>query len=838
MAGKQYHASSCSRRRKVPGNSTPAASGKMRLTKFHADEPRRSVRATKGQHTKKDDELPVPEPAKKRSKKNAKKAEEEEATPEAEIIRCVCGARETHEEDDEPWIACDNCQAWQHNVCMGISTFDEDVPDSYLCEMCSPPAHKELLDGITKGIKVWEDRRRAYEKSQEKPAKKGGKKAKQSKRTSDPKLELSTNGKAKSPSVPAPEKKEKKETTRAGKRKDGPSEAESASKVRKVSNSTPGPAAKSPISDLPTKISDLEHARQGPAKLLQKSLLATIPDAVSHGIYRLHPDDTIELKAERLAIQVEDAIFKAHPNTSAYGSQSRAVVANIKGNQELCNNLLIGTLTPHNLAVMETDQMASKELQRQRAEMKAKSDKQSIMITDDGPRVRRTHKGEEIVEQDTFAVPSDISTAARIRREADPNGDMATRSRENSPGDEVELPDNIDDYRSQDNIRANATPKDPLKVDTKSKPAVRKQSSVQDFDIKTIFSSVQSPTGGQHVRKPSLASNAPPVNGPGVDPEIDKMLEDDGNDSPPYSPAEYSSDPDVVWRGSLTMDTVAQFTAIAKHVGGADLSRQPFTWTDVLHRELRVAGRIAEDKANEYLCGLRWSQNTDLVVISLTPTGEAGIPAHEALFNYFREKKRYGVFSPKSPGNVRDTYLIPVPASPASLPDFMENLEGHKLTGERPDPIMLIALVIRHDWQPTEQRGVGLDGVQEAQSPSVMTHPHRQMSVSGTGPSMSPIVPQGAFQSPAPSTHSEEAQRRHAQEEQRRRDQAEGEATAARILGTFIHAPTVHFLMPQAFHMRSIEWEVIREIFQKDSKAQQDLAHLSQLLEQQGPRAQ
>lgn len=240
MAGKQYHASlSCSRRLKVSAIGTSAALGKMRLTANHADEPRRSVRATKGQHTKKDDELPAPEPAKKRSKKNAKKVEEEEATPEAEIIRCVCGARETHEEDDEPWIACDNCQAWQHNVCMGISTFDEDVPDSYLCEMCSPPAHKELLDGITKGIKVWEDRRRAYEKSQEKPTKKGGKKGKQSKRTSDPKSELSTNGKANSPSVSVPEKKEKKDTARAGKRKDGPSEAESASVSHRMSRCYP-----------------------------------------------------------------------------------------------------------------------------------------------------------------------------------------------------------------------------------------------------------------------------------------------------------------------------------------------------------------------------------------------------------------------------------------------------------------------------------------------------------------------------------------------------------------------------------------------------------------------
>jgi len=41
----------------------------------------------------------------------------------------------------------------------------------------------------------------------------------------------------------------------------------------------------------------------------------------------------------------------------------------------------------------------------------------------------------------------------------------------------------------------------------------------------------------------------------------------------------------------------------------------------------------------------------------------------------------------------------------------------------------------------------------------------------------------------------------------------------------------VHFLMPQAWQMRPIEWELIKGILKEDERARNDLAHLSVLLE-------
>ena len=185
------------------------------LTTASIDEPRRSVRATKGQHTKSLDLLDQPaEPKKKGSKKGSKKAAAEE---EVEIIRCVCGATEQQENDTEAWIACDRCEAWQHNVCVGLSSYEEDTPDKYLCEQCGPEFHAELLESIQRGEKLWEERRRAWEKEMAEEGKgKKGKKGK-GKRTSDPEINKGP-AKTKSPSVPAEDvKKEKKDTVaRAG----------------------------------------------------------------------------------------------------------------------------------------------------------------------------------------------------------------------------------------------------------------------------------------------------------------------------------------------------------------------------------------------------------------------------------------------------------------------------------------------------------------------------------------------------------------------------------------------------------------------------------------------
>lgn len=178
------------------------------------DEPRRSVRATKGQHKTLDllDQPAEALPKKGRGKKGGnKKAESQEpasAAEEEEVIRCICGAVEQDDNSDEKWISCETCHVWQHNICMGVTIDEKELETlDYFCEECKPEDHRETLAAIADSKKPWEDRQRAYEETvaESKSKKKKGK----AKRASDQKPP-EKSGKASTPSTPVPEIKDSK----------------------------------------------------------------------------------------------------------------------------------------------------------------------------------------------------------------------------------------------------------------------------------------------------------------------------------------------------------------------------------------------------------------------------------------------------------------------------------------------------------------------------------------------------------------------------------------------------------------------------------------------------
>ncbi|KAK2012126.1 SPOC domain-containing protein [Colletotrichum eremochloae] len=793
-------------------------------------EPRRSVRATKGQHTKAFDDQPI-EPPKKRGRK--KKQEEE---PEEEIIRCVCGATEQDGDSEEPWIACDKCTAWQHNVCMGMSVFTEDLPKNYYCEQCAPQDHKELLSAMAQGERPWETRRKVYEEEQNEKKKKKKKGGRGGKRASDPKEDLAQDTRSnKAEDSPAPsenkEKKDKKDggasKAATGKRKAREDTLEKdtktpASKQRKVSEPEASPVVSyTAPSDLDAKITDLQEDRKGPAQLLQKAITGILTAAVKDKSVTLPKDTTVAAKAERLALEIERAVHDAHPDRSQYAAQARILYANMRMNGDLTKRLLKRTLSPLMLATMTADELATKERQEANAHLKAISEKQSILITEDGPRVRKTHKGEEIVENDSFQQNDDARTFARRpsgREGGDPNLENAGEL-SGHPGLHI------------DTHGARHSPKHP------------------DFDINKVYATVKSPTSA-HNRRPSA-----PIHGPGVDHDVDRLLQEE-TDSPPYSPTD-ETDPDVVWRGHLVMSSIADFPASAKFVGGANLSNTiGLPWTSLIPKRLAVAGRIDEQKAIEYLCGLRYADQTDIVVVAVSPASEGSRREFQSLFDYFVSKKRYAVIGDKGVGNVRDTYLVPVPPGEGNVPEFMLNFSDNLVPQKRTEPMLLAVFVYRNSVRQPQLGGAASQSpVANTPTPTQASFPPRHPSVSG--PAFSPTVAQGPFQQPgqAPMGHNGHVPQEHptqgahqvvppnqppagyisnrGPEAERQQRQQQGHALAQEVLGPLINSPTVKFLLPQAFQMSRTEWDVIRGILEKDPRARDDLTYLSQLLEKQ-----
>lgn len=562
-----------------------------------------------------------------------------------------------------------------------------------------------------------------------------------------------------------------------------------------------------------------------------------------NGELRLEKDESVESKAETLALQIERAVFDTHPATKGqkeYNQQIKTLTFNLKNNPELCHSLVGRTLAPPSLAVMTSEQLASTEMQRQTAEMKAKAEKQSILYTaDTGPRVRRTHKGEEVIDDESFVNNDEAPTTAGSRR-------AAPQAIKNEP--------------------AGDTP------DLASRPAhspeEQRSPSHPDFDITKVFSSVKSPTAS-HNRRPSAPAVS--TNGPGVDADVDRMLQED-NDSPPYSPTEETQDPDIIWRGSLAMSSIADFPATAKHIGGADFSTVG-AWSKLIPKRLSVAGRITEQSAIEYLCSLRYSSFTDIIVVNITPVSPASFGEFNALIDYFVSKKRYGVVGDKVVGNVRDTYLVPVPPGDDNYPEFMLNLVDNKIPKHRTEPMLLAVFVYRND---PEQLKKLKDAATSQQDASVQGSPtpagpgqRSDSTASISGPAFSPATPQapqGTFQQPPPQGHLQSItpvpipQPPHTRppapaqpatpnqnravasqpqalgqmsEAQKYQAQQAGAAIAQEVLGSLINVPTVQFILPQAFQMSRKEWEVVRGIFERDPRAREDLQHLGSLLEKE-----
>lgn len=52
-------------------------------------------------------------------------------------------------------IMCDRCEAWQHNKCLNLPGSDYWEDKTYLCEVCAPDQHKDLLAAMARGEKPW-----------------------------------------------------------------------------------------------------------------------------------------------------------------------------------------------------------------------------------------------------------------------------------------------------------------------------------------------------------------------------------------------------------------------------------------------------------------------------------------------------------------------------------------------------------------------------------------------------------------------------------------------------------------------------------------------------------
>lgn len=578
--------------------------------------------------------------------------------------------------------------------------------------------------------------------------------------------------------------------------------------------------------------------RKQAATTLIKLVEQQIKEATKQGEYTLPDGSSSQNVASHMGLSLEAALYHIHAGGSgepneAYKAQLRSIPFNLKKNHALAVQLLNGEITPQELAGMDPKDMASEEQKKKDAATMKELEKQHTIVEEQGPRIRRTHKGEEYVDESRQVAAESESSNAPARRPS---------AVEPAEGDDAQSPT----VKSPSEIVGASKDRPKPSLDTK------RQSSA-NFDIAKVWSNVQgSPeTDGQRFgelpqQSPGAAVREPVGPGAKADADIDALLKDEEAESPPYSPQEASAADGIVWRGSVNGGNLGRFRAIAKYAAGAtpDSDTLRMTYDDILPTDITIGGRIQPIKADEYLCGLEYSNTSDLIIVYIPePQNSHDQEEFDKLFRYFKTKERFGVCVQHKTPAIKDIYLIPLNKG-QELPTFAKKLET-----DFPDPaqerMLLVPIVIKNSELP-HMMGANNDGSVDSpltRGPAVAQTPitphegsfEPQSAAAAAAYSQSP-APAGQYgangvpnQSIAPQVAPYPG---YGQQAPPQLPQSPAMATAQKILGPMALSPAVVQLCAQAPNAGEMEFKIIKECIERNPEAANRLDVLTTMLQE------
>ena len=413
-----------------------------------------------------------------------------------------------------------------------------------------------------------------------------------------------------------------------------------------------------------------------------------ITEASDHRGFRIPDGQTAKSLATRFVLQICHAAVEHHgepsgPN-SPFAERLRTIMFNVKKNAFLIDRLLSGSLKADELSTMATEEMASEDKQREYAAMREAAEKQLILTEETAPRMRKTHKGDEIVDDENTNDNTEFRPPQLRERETE---DEEHGVRPNSPGRD----------------RPSQTPVDaahPLSVNTDS---ARRPST--NFDINSVFEKVRSPQNTQQAFIPRRQSSIQEKPQQSVDDaDVDRLLKEEDND---VEMSGYTSDPTVCWQGSITMQSMEPFDAVARYVAGGDFG-QVVPWEKLLTKQVSIQGRIENAKGDDYIRGIARSESHEVAILAISPVTSEGRAVFDHLYEYFHSRQRWGVVPIDSSNEIlRDLYLIPVEAGGSNLPPFIDMLEHCTVETPRKEHMLLLTLIaklpeVKPQFPPTE----------------------------------------------------------------------------------------------------------------------------------------
>jgi hypothetical protein len=443
-----------------------------------------------------------------------------------------------------------------------------------------------------------------------------------------------------------------------------------------------------------------------------------VPIAISNKDVELSAPDTPASFAEKLSMQLEQALYDAFASSShklsissstkpppakrskkakaaaamgsadvgsKYRSKFRSLAATLKddANPLLHKKFVTGELTPTEFVNLSPEELMNPALREMAEAVRAESIRSSILKVEEGPRIRRTHKGDVYIddevnggaginstttgEMETAWVPIGNSkpTDSKSDNGADSNMDSSTGGANDDASNNKKEASSLLRASSTEN---SATPPPVTELhhneinqheDLYHNNDIQSERQVNvtiddDDDLDAI---INNPTTA--INDPTTAAAAASNNAVAAE------------DTEFYVPTTAEA---VIFRGQVVMPTIAQFSGQAVHLSGPhgfNPASMSAGWPALLPSTLTVEGRLDKAVAAKYLASV--GQAKDIVSFILRPD-RSDKPQFDKLYSYFRLKHKYGVISKKRasfssssgsaspPGGlaVKDSYIVPL----------------------------------------------------------------------------------------------------------------------------------------------------------------------------------
>jgi hypothetical protein len=392
-------------------------------------------------------------------------------------------------------------------------------------------------------------------------------------------------------------------------------------------------------------IEDLnDKVRRSVAEALHRILAKSLVPEAKVG------QDDVEGYSEKIALEIEQALYdelaakdgtakKPKDVGSKYRDKFRSISFNLRDakNANLRNRVATGELSGEELVRMSNEDMSNPELQKLAQSVRKESIRESVLkVEEQGPRIRKTHKGEEFIDMD---------------EEHGNNGDEQYTPIAHTP------PSTSNDGAATTNEQTTTT--------TTTTNTTTTTTNNNNNDATRMYNMTvlhYDDHDDDEVRELHLED----------DDELDKIVNDKKDEVGEEEKKDDASSLKEFWTGEVSFTGITRFTGLGYHVHCNDPNfNGTSSWGQAfdMSQPLIIDGRLDKTRADPYLQTVSSSKIMAYMLIS--PGQESETKEYETMFEYFHSRGKYGVIV-KHQGytNVKDAYLVPI-GPQDTLPTYM-----------------------------------------------------------------------------------------------------------------------------------------------------------------------